>query len=70
MSGQSTEYYGDKQGGLVMEGTEGQAAFEFRAVINVKPFKDVEGRSNTMKAKFLQVLKDSVLGGKKDDVRI
>lgn len=31
-----------KQGGLVMEGTEGQAAFEFRAVINVKPFKDVE----------------------------
>lgn len=42
MSGQSTEYYGDKQGGLVMEGTEGQAAFEFRAVINVKPFKDVE----------------------------
>lgn len=70
MSGQSTEYYGDKQGGLVMEGTEGQAAFEFRAVINVKPFKDVEGRSNTMKAKFLQVLKDSVLGGKKDDIRI
>lgn len=42
MSRQSTQYYGDTQGGLGYGGTKSQAAFEFRAVINVKPFKDVE----------------------------
>lgn len=47
-----------------MEGTETWAVFEFD-VINVKPFKGFERRNNMMKAKFLQVLSDSMGFGEK-----
>lgn len=52
-----------------MEGTETWAVFEFDVVINVKPFKGFERRNNMTKAKFLQVLSDSMgFGGKKGKI--